>query len=215
MHADCDLGAGCSAKRWFDSVGHYSRSRRAAGQDRAPTRDDSSDGRARTRSADVVAGLEAGRWSAAITPISRQPLLEVGERLLVGEVVALDQQLDAATEHPEAAVALALDRVAALAHRPVDAVLDLELGPPPASQPLRQIRDPGQRRRLLRQLGEDRARAARRGPRRSPRRRRARRAPASPSRSPHSATSRSTSSAGSRSRFESTTSSGSRSRPAP
>ena len=42
--------------------------------------------------------------------------------------MALEEQLDAAAEHPEGAVVLALDRVAALAGRPVDAVLGLELG---------------------------------------------------------------------------------------
>ena len=63
---------------------------------------------------------------AAITPISLQALLEVGERLLVLEVVALEEQLDAAAEDAEGAVVLALDPVAALAGRAVDAVLGLE-----------------------------------------------------------------------------------------
>ena len=77
-----------------------------------------------------------------------QPLLEVGERFFVFGVVALEQQLDAAAEDPEAAVVLALDPVAALARGPVDAVLGLEL-----AAGLRRRRR--RRRRQLGQLGED------------------------------------------------------------
>ena len=77
--------------------------------------------------ADVVAGLEAGLGQRGEDADLAQPLLEVGERLFVLGVVALEEQLDAAAEDAEGAVLLALDPVAALAGRPVDAVLGLEL----------------------------------------------------------------------------------------
>jgi nitrilase len=36
VSADCDLRAGLRAKRWFDSVGHYSRAEVLAGPQGAP-----------------------------------------------------------------------------------------------------------------------------------------------------------------------------------
>src|SRR5690349_15013372 len=77
--------------------------------------------------ADVVAGLEAGLGQSGDDADLVEPLLEVGERFLVLDVVALEEQLDAPALNAEAAVLLALDPVAALADRPVDAVLGLEL----------------------------------------------------------------------------------------
>ena len=140
--------------------------------------------------------------SAAITPISLRRLLEVGERFLVLEVVALEEQLDAAAEDAEAAVGLALDRVAALAGRAVDAVLDLELGglgrprvgggrrtrAAPARIAWRSSSSPSP-------VAEETASTS---------------TASAPSRSRHSAIAAPTSSGGSRSRLESTTSSGRR-----
>src|SRR6185437_5000669 len=97
--------------------------------------------------ADVVAGLEAGGAQGGDDADLVEPLLEVGERLLVLEVVALEEQLDTPTEDPEAAVPLALHRVATLADRPVDPMLDLELGGAevvtlrPSRRPPRQSRE--------------------------------------------------------------------------
>ena len=78
--------------------------------------------------ADVVPRLEAGGFQSGDHADLLQPLLEIGKRLLVLEVVALEEQLDPAAEDAEGTVTLALDRVATLAHRPVDTVLDLEFG---------------------------------------------------------------------------------------
>ena len=97
--------------------------------------------------ADVVAGLETGGAKGRDHPDLVQALLEIGERLFVFEVVALEQQLDPAPDDPEAAVVLALDRVAALAGRTVDTVLGLELGRPGLTL--------GAGDRILRQLGQD------------------------------------------------------------
>ena len=76
----------------------------------------------------VVARFEAGGAQGGDDADLVEAALQVGERLFVVEVVALEEQLDAAAEDAEAAVGLALDRVAALADRAVDAVLGLELG---------------------------------------------------------------------------------------
>ena len=57
----------------------------------------------------VVAGLEAGGAQGGDDADLVEALLEVGERLLVGEVVALEEQLDAAAGDPEDAVVLGLD----------------------------------------------------------------------------------------------------------
>src|SRR3954463_8973222 len=75
----------------------------------------------------VVAGFEAGGAQGGDDADLVEAALQVGERLFVGEVVALEEQLDAASEDAKAAVGLALHRVAALAGGAVDAVLDLEL----------------------------------------------------------------------------------------
>ena len=52
---------------------------------------------------DLVAGLEAGRAKGCDHAHVDEALLEVGERLVVGEVVALDQQLDSAAVDAEGA----------------------------------------------------------------------------------------------------------------
>ena len=54
--------------------------------------------------ADLVAGLEAGRAQGGDHADLVESLLEVGERLLVGDVVALEEQLDAAAEDAEGAL---------------------------------------------------------------------------------------------------------------
>ena len=59
--------------------------------------------------ADVVAGLETGPGQGGDHADLPQPLLQVGQRLLVASVVALEEQLDTAAEDAEAAVLLALD----------------------------------------------------------------------------------------------------------
>src|SRR6476469_6985038 len=76
--------------------------------------------------ADVVAGLEARGAQGGDDPDLVEPLLQVGERLFVFDVVALEEQLDTATGDAIGAVVLALDRVAALAGGTVDAMLGLE-----------------------------------------------------------------------------------------
>src|SRR5919106_4673707 len=78
--------------------------------------------------ADVVAGFEAGGAEGGYHADLVEALLEVGGRVLVLQVVPLEEQLDTAAEDAEAPVALTLDRVSALADGPVDAVLGLELG---------------------------------------------------------------------------------------
>ena len=73
--------------------------------------------------------------SAAITPEPAQPLLDVGERLLVLEVVARDQPVDRRAGDAEPAVADALDLEAAPGRRAEDAELGhlvLAARPPPA-----------------------------------------------------------------------------------
>ena len=154
----------------------------------------------------VVAGLEAGGAQGGDDADLVEAALEVGERLFVGEVVALEEQLDAAAERRGSR------------RRPRAR---------PSSRPRRpggrRGARPRTRRGLARGAGARRgdsgssariagaARPARRRWPRRPRARRARRrraARAIPDQPP-------TSSGGSRSRLERTTSSGSRSRPAP
>src|SRR3954453_12632862 len=62
------------------------------------------------RDLDVVTGLEAGRLEPPDHTERAQPLLDVGERLRVADVVALEKSLDAPTAHPEAATSHALHR---------------------------------------------------------------------------------------------------------
>ena len=78
--------------------------------------------------ADVVAGLEALFAQGGDHAHLGEALLEVGEGFFVFGVVAFEEELDAAAADAEGAVVLALDPVAALAGRSVDAVLGLELG---------------------------------------------------------------------------------------
>ncbi len=76
--------------------------------------------------AHLVAGLEAGGAQGGDDANLVEPLLEVGQRLFVVDVVALEEELNAAASDAVGAIVLAFDRVAALARRPVDPVLDLE-----------------------------------------------------------------------------------------
>ena len=102
--ADCDLRTGLHAKRWFDSVGHYSREDVLLGEIGLPRARGT--GR-RHRSGRIelelelphhhlVAGLEAGPLKLGDHADLAQPSLEVIQSLGVLEVVPRDQQLDAA-----------------------------------------------------------------------------------------------------------------------
>src|SRR4051812_1819011 len=71
----------------------------------------------------VVARLEARRLERADHADRAQPLLDVGERLVVVDVVAREQPLYTRTTHPEHAVGAALDAEALVRARPVHAVL--------------------------------------------------------------------------------------------
>ena len=80
-----------------------------------------------------------------ITPMRAQAPLDVGQRLLVVEVVARDQALDRLAADAEDALLDALDREAALGRRTEDPVLGQrllggELGPPAAAGPRRGTR---------------------------------------------------------------------------
>jgi nitrilase len=78
--ADCDLRDGLHAKRWFDSVGHYSREDVLMGEieavpqgPRAPAADqDGSSSNSRSPTTTSSPGSKPARSRAAITPISRR-----------------------------------------------------------------------------------------------------------------------------------------------
>ena len=72
---------------------------------------------------DVVAGLEPGRLQRADHTEPAQTALEVRERVLVVEVVARDQPLDASPLDDEAALVVLRDAEAAARRRAEDAVL--------------------------------------------------------------------------------------------
>src|SRR4051794_32648186 len=71
----------------------------------------------------VVAGLEARGLQLADHADRAQALLDVGERLVVVDVVASEEPLDPRARHPEDAVAAALDLEALVGRRPVKPVL--------------------------------------------------------------------------------------------
>src|SRR5688572_773647 len=71
---------------------------------------------------DVVAGRKAGGLERADDAHPPQPSLDVGERLVVVEVVAREQADDALAVDAEGAVAGALDAEAAARRGPEDAV---------------------------------------------------------------------------------------------
>src|SRR5205807_2503588 len=75
------------------------------------------------RDLDVVSGLETLLSERLDHADSAKPTLEVGERVLVGQVVARDQPLYPAARDPEAALARSLNRPCPLGARPVHTVL--------------------------------------------------------------------------------------------
>src|SRR5947208_1136349 len=75
------------------------------------------------RDLDVLAGLETRRLEGADHSEGAEPVLDVAQRLLVLDVVARDQALDPAAADPVDPVGHALDAVAVVGARAIDAML--------------------------------------------------------------------------------------------
>ena len=76
--------------------------------------------------AKIIAGFKAGPGERRDHADLDQALLEIGKRLLVGEIVALKKQLDPAPEDAICPIAFTLDPVATLSDGAIDPVLGLK-----------------------------------------------------------------------------------------